>query len=138
LYAIWWWGSVGLALYFFDRHRQKPLNAGKQPVEPARVNCLSFKSHRSGTLRGFASIHLPRMRLRIHNVVLHEKDGRRWAQLPTQAMVRDGELARNPEGKVKYGEPVLEFDDPAIGCVLSDAIVQAVLAYAPEAFDGEG
>ena len=104
--------------------------------EQARINCLSFKPYRSGTLRGFASIDVPKMRLRVHSVVLHEKDGRRWAQLPSQPLVRDGELVRDEAKKLKYSPPVLEFDDQDIARAFSDAIVQAVEVYDARAFDG--
>ena len=110
----------------------------RREARPPSVNCLSFKPHRSGTLRGFASIHVPKMRLRIHGVALHQKDGRRWAQMPTQVMVRDGQILRSDEGKPKYSDPLLEFDSPEIGYAVSDAIVQAVSDYAPRAFDREG
>ena len=58
------------------------------------------------------------------------------AQLPTQAMVRDGELLRDADGKPRYSEPVIGFDDAEIGAAFSSAVVQAVKVYAPEAFDG--
>ena len=102
------------------------------------VNCLSFKPHRSGTLRGFASVHVPRLRMRIHGIVLHEKDGRRWAQLPAQVLLRDGQILRSDDGKPRYSEPLIEFDFADIGFAFSDAIVQAVCTYAPDAFCREG
>jgi hypothetical protein len=98
---------------------------------------LSFKVHRSGSLIGFADFHLPKLRQKLHGCAVHQSGDRRWVQLPAKPQLdRNHNLVRDDRGKVQYLR-VIEWDSEAIHRAFSDAAVQAVLAYAPEAFDGE-
>jgi hypothetical protein len=53
------------------------------------VRCREFRAWRSGTLRGFAVVHIKEMHLTSRGVAIHEKNTARWAQLPARQ-------ARNP------------------------------------------
>jgi hypothetical protein len=53
---------------------------------------------------------LEQTHLKIRDCAIHEKNGRRWAQLPGRPMIdRDGVALRDEDGKTKYAR-ILEFD----------------------------
>lgn len=101
------------------------------------VECLAFKPLLRNTLRGFADIRIPALRLVIHDVAVHQKNASRWAQLPAKAQLRDGALVKDQTtGKIQYW-PVLEFDSRDVSDAFSRAVVVAVLKHAgQEALEG--
>ena len=100
------------------------------------IVCEKWTPRRSNTLHGFADVLLERTHLRIHDVALHEKNGRRWAQLPGRPMIdRDGVALRDENGKTKYAR-ILEFETREASDDFSRACIAAVLAQFPAAFDG--
>lgn len=48
------------------------------------IEVQSFRSYQKNTLQGFATIRLSNIGLEIRDVCLHEKDGKRWIQLPAK------------------------------------------------------
>jgi hypothetical protein len=93
---------------------------------------------RSNTLYGFADVVLERSHLKIRDCAIHEKGGRRWVSLPARPMIdRDGTVLRDEDGKTKYAR-ILEFDTREAGDEFSRAVIAAVLAQFPDAFDGAG
>lgn len=100
------------------------------------IECVGFKPLLRNTLRGFADIRVPALRLVIHDVAVHQKNESRWAQLPAKAQIRDAALVKNEAGKIQYW-PVLEFESREVSDAFSRAVVAAVLAHAgAEALDG--
>ena len=94
-----------------------------------------WTSRRSNTLLGFADVLLPQTHLRIHDVALHEKGGRRWAQLPAKPQInREGVVLRDEAGKPRYAR-ILAFESREAGDAFSRAVIAAVLAHSPGAFD---
>ena len=90
------------------------------------VTCRSWTPRQSGTLQGFAAIHIREMRLTIRDVPLHEKNGRRWAQLPAKPQVdQDGRVVVNGAGKRQY-VTILEWDSKGVADAFSAAVVRAV------------
>jgi hypothetical protein len=101
------------------------------------ITCLSFKAHRSGSLVGFADFHLLKLRQKLRGCSVHQSGDRRWVQLPAKPQLdRNRDLVRDDRGKLQY-LPVIEWDSDAVGQAFSDLAVEALLAYAPEAFDRE-
>jgi len=58
----------------------------------------------------------------------------RWAALPAKPMLKDGVLLKDAEGKPLY-LPLMEFTSKEARDAFSAAVVQAVLALCPDAFD---
>jgi hypothetical protein len=89
------------------------------------VECVEFKPMERGTLRGFATVRIPSMRLTIKDVAVHDKDGRQWAQLPAKPQLdRDRQLVMK-DGKVQY-VPILLFDSREVSDAFSAAVLRAV------------
>jgi hypothetical protein len=102
------------------------------------VICEKWTPRRSNTLFGFADVLLTETHLRIHDCAIHEKNGKRWAQLPGRPMIdRDGVALRDEQGKTKYAR-ILEFDSREASDEFSRAVIAAVLAEFPSVFDGAG
>jgi hypothetical protein len=98
--------------------------------------CTEWRPLVRNTLRGFAQIEIKELRLKIHDIAIHEKDGRRWAQLPAKPQIRDGTLVTDDSGKTQY-YPVMSFDSREVANAFSAAVVAAVLKHAPHAFDAD-
>jgi len=88
------------------------------------------------TLRGFASIHIAELRITFHDIPLHTKNGKCWAQLPAKAYVKDGALVRDDLGKISY-LPMFAWDTKQVADAFSDAVVRAVRELVPDAFEAE-
>ena len=99
---------------------------------------VSFRPLTKNTLRGFATIRLPALRLEIRDLPVHERDGARWAQLPARPQFdRDGMPIRDSvTGKIAYST-VFEFFDRPTGAAFSRAVIGALIEYAPDAFAKE-
>ena len=103
------------------------------------VQVESFTPRRSNTLRGFVSVTVPELHLKIFDLTVHEKNESRWVGMPCKAQVaRDGTLRKDEHGKTLY-TPTLEFTDRATRDAFSARVIQSLLEFAPAAFDdGEG
>jgi hypothetical protein len=108
-----------------------------RPAGKLTVTCKSFHPLVRNTLRGFAEITIAEMRLTIRDVAIHQKSAARWAQLPAKPQVKDGALVRDPgSGKIQY-TPIMEFDSRAVRDAFSRVVIDALLEFAPAAFDDE-
>jgi hypothetical protein len=103
------------------RQAQAPLD---DPSE--RIVCIEWRPCERGTLRGFAKISIPKWRLTMDGCAVHERDGRKWAQLPARPQLDpSGNLVREPNGKIRYAR-ILSFADRETERLFSDHIVSAV------------
>lgn len=101
------------------------------------IICEKWTARRSNTLHGFADVLLEATHLRIHDVAVHSKNGRRWAQLPGRPMIdRDGVVMRDEKNKTRYS-PILEFTDREASDKFTRGVIDAVLQAHPDAFAGE-
>jgi hypothetical protein len=100
------------------------------------IVCIDFRPCRRNTLLGFATVRISEMRLIVRDIAVHEKGASRWAQLPAKPMIKDG-AAVFKDGKAQYAT-IMEFDDRTTREAFSRAVVSAVLAAAPHAFDEKG
>ena len=71
-------------------------------IAKPRMQLLDWKRIDKGFLLGRASVLLP-IGLRISDIGVFEKEGRRWAQLPAE-MARDatGQVVKDKRGKTVY------------------------------------
>jgi hypothetical protein len=101
------------------------------------VEIDNFKPLRSNTLYGFADVRVVELHLLIHDLSVHQKAGKRWANLPAKPLItREGIVRRDDQGKTAY-VPILEFTDKATRNAFSDRVIATLLEYAPAAFDDQ-
>jgi hypothetical protein len=110
-----------------------------RPAGKLTVTCESFHPLVRNTLRGFTTIAIADLRLKIRDVAIHQKGEARWAQVPAKPQVKDGALVKDPNtGKIQY-VPIMEFDSRAVRDAFSRVVIDALLEFAPAAFeDDEG
>lgn len=100
-----------------------------------KLTCTDWRPLNRNTLQGFAAIKIEDLGLLVRDVAVHEKAGRRWAQLPAKPQIRDGAAVVGPDGRVTYF-PMLEFDSRPRRDAFSNAVCVAILARDPKAFAG--
>ena len=91
------------------------------------VTCSDFRPLEKNTLLGFATINIAEMRMTISDVGIHEKNGKRWAALPSKPMIKGTEVLTDSNGKVRYA-PLFSFDEDKVRYAFNDAVVRAVEA----------
>jgi hypothetical protein len=113
------------------RRRARLDRGGAMTIRPAgklTVTCESFHPLVRNTLRGFATIAIADLRLKIHDVAIHQKGEARWAQLPAKPQVRDGALVKDLDtGKIQY-VPIMEFDSRTVRDAFSRVVIDACLS----------
>jgi hypothetical protein len=101
------------------------------------VEVEAFKPLHSNTLFGFATIVVPELHLRICDISVHEKSGKRWASLPSKPQIdRSGLVRKGDNGKPLY-VPVIEFTDKPTRDAFSARVIASLLEFAPSAFSDE-
>ena len=102
------------------------------------IQVEAFKPLKSNTLHGFVDVRIVELHLLIHDLSIHQKNGKRWASLPSKPMVsRDGVVRRDERtGKVAY-TPILEFGDAETRSAFSNRVIASLLEFAPAAFDDQ-
>jgi hypothetical protein len=98
------------------------------------IVCDDWRALRRNTLQGFAAITIQELRLSIKDIAIHEKNHRRWAQLPARPQIKDGKAVTDADGKVQYF-PVMAFEGRAIADAFSNAVIAAILRSEPHAFE---
>jgi hypothetical protein len=106
---------------------------GQTAVLPP-ITCIGWKpNHSEATtvLKGWADLHLPRMRLRLHGcpIFFSPTSGNAWAGMPSR------EIGKDADGKPRYAA-MAEWDTRDIHNAFSLAVVAAVSAYAPNWQEG--
>jgi hypothetical protein len=104
-------------------------------VSKFTVTCIDFTPYTRNTLRGFATIRLPELKLVIHDIAVHQhENGSRWASMPSKPLIdKNGVAKRGSAGKIEYAQ-LFEFEGRETRDAFSAAVVRAVLAFAPAAF----
>jgi hypothetical protein len=101
-------------------------------VTKLTVICEGWRPLRKNTLLGFASINIVELGLKVHDVALHQKNGRTWAQLPARPWIKDGQLVTDERGKVQYS-PLFEFSHREVQDAFSRAVIAAIERVDPSA-----
>ena len=95
------------------------------PTRPP-VICTAWKPFERNTLRGFADLWLRAARLHVRGCAVHEKNGKRWVQLPARPQLDKGQaLVRDAAGKIQYAT-ILQFDDREVAERFNVAALKAV------------
>jgi hypothetical protein len=97
------------------------------------LTCQEWRSFQRNTLQGFAKIQIAELHLIISDIAVHQKDGRRWAQLPARPQIKDGVAVTDAGGRVQYF-PVMAFETRDVANAFSSAVVAAVLKHDSDAF----
>jgi hypothetical protein len=106
----------------------------RHPPNKLMITCESYTAIHKNSLIGKADIRIAELRLTVKGVLILESHGRRWASLPSPAMIdRNGVALRGDDGKIKYSH-VFEFDSREVRNAFSEAVIRAVLERAPHAF----
>jgi len=100
------------------------------------ISCRGFRPLCRNTLRDFAEIRIDELCLTIRDIAVHERNGSRWAQLPSRPLLRDGELVHDADGKTQYAL-LMHFDSRAVSDAFSSAVIRALLEFAPSALEPE-
>jgi hypothetical protein len=71
-------------------------------MNPPAITITDWKPRESGTLRGFFTAHLA-SGLVLHELTLHERDGKWWISFPSKPMLgAEGVALRDDSEKVRY------------------------------------
>jgi hypothetical protein len=98
------------------------------------ITITDWKPRGSGTLRGFFAVHLP-SGLTLHELMLHERDGKWWISFPSKPMLApDGAAMRDQRGKVRYGAPLIEFTSTQARSRFVEQVLEALRAQQPQVF----
>ena len=102
-----------------------------------RMRLIEWKAFHKNTLRGFASVELPNG-LVIRDITVHDKDGKRWAGLPSKPVLdSDGRHVSNHAGHKQYSA-LLGWRDRDLSNRFSAAVVELVRSEHPGDLDGGG
>ena len=102
------------------------------PERPA-VICTAWKPFGRNTLQGFADLWLRAARLNVRGCAVHEKNGKRWIQLPARPQLdKDRNLIRDDSGKVQYAK-ILEFDHKDVADRFNAVALKAIEDFMPGA-----
>jgi hypothetical protein len=117
------WLASGLG----EARMGKAFPAPVQTPSKLTVAVLDWKSLERNTLRGFANVVVKELQLVIRDVAIHERDGKRWVQLPGKPQIdRDGNTIRDPAiGRIKY-VPVLEFGSRRVADAFGQRVLEAL------------
>jgi hypothetical protein len=99
------------------------------------VQVDAFRPLRANTLYGFCNATIAEMHLRILDLTVHQKDGKRWIGLPAKPQItRDGQVRKDEHGKALY-MPGIEFTDRQTRDAFSARVIASLLEFAPAAFE---
>ena len=95
-------------------------------ADTATVICTAWKPYEKNTLKGFADLWLRAARLNISGVAVHEKNGKRWVQLPARPQLdKDRNLVCGEDGKIQYAK-VMDFDSREVSDRFNAAALKAI------------
>lgn len=100
--------------------------------EKLSVEIVSYKPMERNSLRGFVTVRIPALRLKIIDCTVNDSNGRRWIGLPGKAQInRDGEVIKK-DGKAQY-TPTCLFDSKEVGDAFGAKVLDALDAYVSDA-----
>ncbi len=109
-------------------------------AHPLGVTCTHWRPFERNTLQGFADLWLRTARLNIRGCAVHEKNGKRWVQLPARPQLDEARnLIRNDAGKIQYAK-VLDFDSREVADRFNAAALKAIedFTFKADSAPGEG
>jgi hypothetical protein len=77
------------------------------------MRCVGFRPHRSGSLRGFASIEFSDLEMTVHGITAHSHEsGAAWASPPAQAIIKSGVAVKDERGRSRTRHRFWNFAAP--------------------------
>lgn len=106
----------------YDPNHAKARAASAPPPASSKrqAEVIKWRAHTKNTLRGFISLKLP-SGLVIHDMTLHEKEGRRWVGLPSRSY-------QDNDGETQW-IPVVECPDRSDRDRFNELALAALDAY---------
>ena len=96
--------------------------------EKLAVEIVAYKPMDRNSLRGFVTVRIPALRLKIVDCTVNESNGRRWVGLPGKAQInRDGEVIKK-DGKAQYS-PTCLFDSKEVADAFGAKVLAALDVY---------
>jgi hypothetical protein len=96
-----------------------------------------WKPRTAGTLRGFFTV-IPPSGLVLHELMLHHRDGTWWLSFPSKPMLSpEGTVLREPDGKVRYGAPLISFASRSARERFTEQVLAALREALPDVFAAE-
>ena len=87
------------------------------------ITCLGFdRARKPGVLKGWATLHLPRHKLKLYGCGCFASDAGDWILPPSR------EIGKDADGKPRWAS-VLEFDSRELQNAFSRAAVRAIDVY---------
>jgi hypothetical protein len=107
--------------------------------KPARgVRLIEFRPLVKNTLRGFCTVEILPLGLRIIDCVVHVSHGRAWVGFPSKVQLDNTDKVRTgADGKPLYAT-VIKWRDRNLANRFSDVVVSAIRRAHPGALDGDG
>jgi hypothetical protein len=101
------------------------------PAGEATIRVLRFdRVGKPGVLRGFATLHLVKLRLQLFGCACFSSDAGDWVLPPSRAMLdRDGKVRR--DGGKPVFVPMLSWDSRAVQSAFSAAAIAALDRFDP-------
>jgi hypothetical protein len=84
------------------------------------IEVVRFKERENNTLRGFVTVRVTDIGLEIRNIMVHQKDERRWIGMPAKPYEKDG--------KTQYSY-VTYFYDKNMGIEFQYSVLAALDKY---------
>jgi hypothetical protein len=108
-----------------------PANLPNPIVPRNNAVLVDFRPHQSGSRVGFATVRYPDFfGAAINGITIHIQGAAAWASPPGRAWVEDGELVRDPGGKIRYSQ-VFDFRTHGQRRRWSDAVIALMRAAHP-------
>lgn len=85
------------------------------------IEIVVFRSYEKNTLKSFLSVRLTNAGLEIRDMTLHEKNGKRWIQLPSKPYQKD-------DGSQGWSY-IVKFYHEARGKQFQKAVLEALDSY---------
>jgi hypothetical protein len=97
------------------------------------------RSTGNGTVRGYCSVTVPQLGLKIFGVSIHRRDAREWTGMPERALLDASQHWRTDHAGRLMSEPTLAFFDRRARDAFSTAVLAALRRRHPHALsDSEG
>jgi hypothetical protein len=106
-------------------------------MNPPAITITDWKPRESGTLRGFFTAHLA-SGLVLHELTLHERDGKWWISFPSKPMLgAEGVALRDDSEKVRYSPPLVSFTSRQAKHRFTEQAISALRLAQPQVFAAE-
>ena len=90
------------------------------------IEILDRRPLERGSLKGFLTVEIPELHLRIRDCSVHESHGKHWIGLPGKPQLhRNRELIRDADGRPRYS-PVVEFATKKVADVFGERVLETL------------